>query len=315
MNNRNDLKNFDLNLIKIFDAVISAGNAKRASQRLNVTPAAVTFAMQRLQAIYKEELFIRTYQGLTPTAKAKEIHRIFSHVIASIQSTMEVPLPEKSAHEITVMGGEVSQEYYISQMHGMETFERFIISHYQGRTYSIEKIKDFLVLGDIDLAVSNTSMDDIDIETIKIDKYSKFTAICSSNSPLAELERLSLYNFYSSAHAVYHTNVFTSNFSDEVDFIHSDFPFSGVRKISYRSDSMRAVVSAVENTPMIAVMPLKLARHYQSKYNASISMIDLPSELAFKTVPVYASWYRQSSRRGYIKEFVSMMQTLSSFRK
>jgi DNA-binding transcriptional LysR family regulator len=312
---KNALKEFDFNLIKIFDAVVSAGNAKRASQRLQVTPAAVTFAMQRLQDLYSEQLFIRTRQGLTPTVRAKEIHRVFSHVMTSIQSTLEMSERAHASHNITILGGEVSQEYYISQMHSMEAFERFSISHFHGRNYSSDKIKEFLLVGDIDLVVSTTSMADIDIETLKIDKFSKYTAICSSDNPLSEINSMNLYNFYSHLHAVYHSTLQTSNYNDELDVIHSNHLFTGVRKIGYRSDSLHGIVNVIENTSMIAVLPLKLAKFYQSKHNARISLVKLPAELAFKPVPIYASWHRQSEKAVYVKEFVSMIQTLASFRK
>ncbi|WP_117085593.1 LysR family transcriptional regulator, partial [Klebsiella pneumoniae] len=66
MNARNLKKDFDYNLVKVLDAVISAGNVTKASKRLSVTPAAVSIALTRLQLFYNEELFVRGKNGLIP---------------------------------------------------------------------------------------------------------------------------------------------------------------------------------------------------------------------------------------------------------
>lgn len=78
MKKKNGVKEFDYNLIKVLDAVITAGNATRASRQLQVTPAAITLAIQRLQQTYNEELFIRTREGLMPnTACARNSPRLY----------------------------------------------------------------------------------------------------------------------------------------------------------------------------------------------------------------------------------------------
>ena len=68
-------KDFDYNLIKTLDAVISAGNAAKAAKKTWITPSAVSLA-RRLQGYYQEELFVRGKDGLLPTAKAIEIIKI-----------------------------------------------------------------------------------------------------------------------------------------------------------------------------------------------------------------------------------------------
>lgn len=42
-------KKIDYNLIKVFDTVITEGNATRAARKLDVTPAAISQALLRLQ--------------------------------------------------------------------------------------------------------------------------------------------------------------------------------------------------------------------------------------------------------------------------
>ncbi len=114
MKKKNGVKEFDYNLIKVLDAVITAGNATRASRQLQVTPAAITLAIQRLQQTYNEELFIRTREGLTPTPRAHQIHRAYSRVLDMIDATFEHDVRIPPWCEMKITGGDVSEQYYFS---------------------------------------------------------------------------------------------------------------------------------------------------------------------------------------------------------
>lgn len=63
----------DLNLLRVFDALHEERSVTRAGLRLGVTQSAVSHALQRLRDLLADELFIRTADGMVPTAKAREI--------------------------------------------------------------------------------------------------------------------------------------------------------------------------------------------------------------------------------------------------
>jgi len=44
-------------------------------------------------------------------------------------------------------------------------------------------------------------------------------------------------------------------------------------------------------------------------------MLQPPPELSFKPLNIYASWHKKSAKRSEIEELVTMLQTLSSFRR
>ncbi|EAM6266155.1 LysR family transcriptional regulator, partial [Salmonella enterica] len=82
-----------------------------------------------------------------------------------------------------------------------------------------------------------------------------------------------------------------------------------------RSDSLNGLMSMIERTSLIALMPLKLALFYKNHRKYDIKFIQPPPELALKSVQVYASWNKNSRNISTINEMVSMLQTLSSFRR
>ncbi len=57
----------DLNLLVVFDAVMHERSATGAAGKLNMTQPAVSHALSRLRGGLKDELFIRTPDGMEPT--------------------------------------------------------------------------------------------------------------------------------------------------------------------------------------------------------------------------------------------------------
>ncbi len=63
----------DLNLIVVFDAVMQERSATAAATRLNMTQPAVSHALSRLRGALKDDLFVRTPDGMEPTPYAKRL--------------------------------------------------------------------------------------------------------------------------------------------------------------------------------------------------------------------------------------------------
>ena len=68
-----NLKNVDLNLLVIFEAIYSNSNISRASERLGMSQPAVSNALARLRQSFDDQLFTRSPKGVAPTAKAREL--------------------------------------------------------------------------------------------------------------------------------------------------------------------------------------------------------------------------------------------------
>jgi DNA-binding transcriptional LysR family regulator len=68
-----NLKNVDLNLLVIFEAVYSTGNISRAADRLSMSQPAVSNALARLRELMDDPLFVRAPRGVEPTSKTREM--------------------------------------------------------------------------------------------------------------------------------------------------------------------------------------------------------------------------------------------------
>lgn len=80
---------FDLNLLTVFDAVMTELNVTRASVRLNMTQPAVSNALKRLRHLLNDELFIKIPSGVSPTPKALEIWQPLREALHQIRQTLE----------------------------------------------------------------------------------------------------------------------------------------------------------------------------------------------------------------------------------
>lgn len=78
----------DLNLLRVFDAVMTEQNLTRAAGHLAMTQPAVSNAIKRLRDKLGDELLIRTAYGVKPTPRAEALWPIVRHALAELESAV-----------------------------------------------------------------------------------------------------------------------------------------------------------------------------------------------------------------------------------
>lgn len=79
----------DLNLLVVFEAVMTELSVTRAAEQLCMTQPAVSNALKRLRRILNDELFIKVPSGVSPTPKAVEIWLPLRDALAQIRQTLQ----------------------------------------------------------------------------------------------------------------------------------------------------------------------------------------------------------------------------------
>jgi DNA-binding transcriptional LysR family regulator len=69
------IRDFDLNLLHVFQAVHTAGNVSRAAEALGLSQPAVSHALMRLRLALHDPLFVRASGGVSATPKAQRFAR------------------------------------------------------------------------------------------------------------------------------------------------------------------------------------------------------------------------------------------------
>lgn len=78
----------DLNLLRVFDAVMTEQNLTRAAHRLAMTQPAVSNAVKRLRDSLGDELLIRTAHGVKPTARAESLWPAVRRALADLEEAV-----------------------------------------------------------------------------------------------------------------------------------------------------------------------------------------------------------------------------------
>ncbi|MCG6203709.1 LysR family transcriptional regulator [Rhodopseudomonas sp. HC1] len=68
-----NLRNVDLNLLIVFDAVYATGNISHAARQLSLSQPAVSNALTRLREHFDDPLFVRAGRGVEPTLRAQQM--------------------------------------------------------------------------------------------------------------------------------------------------------------------------------------------------------------------------------------------------
>jgi DNA-binding transcriptional LysR family regulator len=68
-----NFRTLDLNLLRVFDAVMAEGSLTRASAGLAMTQPAVSQALRRLREAVGDDLFVRVAHGVRPTPRAEAL--------------------------------------------------------------------------------------------------------------------------------------------------------------------------------------------------------------------------------------------------
>lgn len=83
------VRNFDLNLLTIFEAVYVHSSVTRAAAALDLSPSAVSQALHKLRTHFSDPLFIREGQNLVPTSIATNIHISLNESYASLLTQLK----------------------------------------------------------------------------------------------------------------------------------------------------------------------------------------------------------------------------------
>ena len=83
-----DLKDIDLNLLVVFNYLLTERNVSATATRLNLSQPAVSNALKRLRNLTGDELFIRTSKGMEPTPYALQLAEPVSYALSTLHETL-----------------------------------------------------------------------------------------------------------------------------------------------------------------------------------------------------------------------------------
>jgi DNA-binding transcriptional LysR family regulator len=83
-----NLRRLDLNLLTVFETIYELGTVSGAADRLALSQSAASHALSRLRDSCKDDLFVRTRQGLSPTSVAQEMYPAIKQALDALRATL-----------------------------------------------------------------------------------------------------------------------------------------------------------------------------------------------------------------------------------
>jgi LysR family transcriptional activator of mexEF-oprN operon len=93
-----DLRQFDLNLLLVFRALMQERHVTRAAERLFLGQPAVSGALKRLRLAWGDELFVRGRLGMEPTPRALELSQQVDALLIGLHQAMRASQPFDARH-------------------------------------------------------------------------------------------------------------------------------------------------------------------------------------------------------------------------
>lgn len=86
-----NLRAIDLNLLLVLDALLQERSVTRAAGRLHLSQPAVSHALDRLRALFRDPLLERRGTQMVPTQRATELSAQLGRVLTDIQQLVDLP--------------------------------------------------------------------------------------------------------------------------------------------------------------------------------------------------------------------------------
>lgn len=114
-----NLSAFDLNLLRVLDALLQERSTVRAGVRLGLSQPAVSAALGRLRAALGDELFFRRGQGMEPTVHALSLEAPLRAVLEGAEALIATPVPfdpARSEARFRISGSDYFAELLMPQL-------------------------------------------------------------------------------------------------------------------------------------------------------------------------------------------------------
>lgn len=120
-----NLANFDLNLLRVLDALFREQHVGRAAARLKLSQPATSNALARLRAALEDPLFVRGREGMVPTPRALALRGPLTAALRQLQEALVPPVafdPETTRSTFVVAASDHAQLIVVPGL--MQVFAR-----------------------------------------------------------------------------------------------------------------------------------------------------------------------------------------------
>ncbi|WP_345817625.1 LysR family transcriptional regulator (plasmid) [Paraburkholderia sp. PREW-6R] len=151
------IDHIDLNLLRVFQAIVEERSLTRAGERLALSQPAVSYSLGRLRTLFDDPLFIRTRSGMQPTPVALELAEIVGRALDTVRQALRYAErfdPATSTRTFRLSLSDAGEMAYLpalcSALHDAAPHVKLVIE-----PLPVEEIEEALRSSRLDFAIGN----------------------------------------------------------------------------------------------------------------------------------------------------------------
>jgi DNA-binding transcriptional LysR family regulator len=304
-----NLSGFDLNLLKVLDALLHEGSTVRAGQRVGLSQPAVSAALGRLRAAFEDPLLIRAGQSLRPTEFALTLVTPVRNVLEDAGALLARPAFDPSAATDTfrLAGSDFFTEMLLPDLMARLQRDAPRMTLRYTDAVGMSATED-LREGRLDLVLLPVTALQSWLES-EVLFHADYCVIARRDHPdltakgIRPGQPIPTEIFFRLRHAVF--RVFDERPEVQERLIAST---GHHRAVAMRASSFTAVWQVVAATDLIGMIPVRLARKVAD--HARLDVFETPFELP--RAEICQAWHRRnSSSRGLIWLRIQLAEILA----
>ncbi len=241
-----------LNLLVIFDAIIQEKTLTRAGQRLGMSQPAVSHALARLRHMLKDELFVRTPDGMRPTPRAERMVEPVRAALQELQVTLEADEFDASqaSRSFTIVTNNYAARAVVPALfRRVAKLAPSVVLDV--RPVGMQHVLDQLDSGGVDLALSALTEGGDRFKCVGL-LEDEYVALLSSDHAAAQHE-LSIEKFATLQH------ITVTSSGDDTQFIDDALADLGLARLVCAKVPLHSLVSVLIGSKALAVVPRRVA--------------------------------------------------------
>lgn len=281
-----NLQQMDLNLLLVFDALMQEQNLSRAALRLHRSQPAVSNSLARLREQLDQPLFIRTAQGLKPTAQAQALYQPIRQALSILQRSLsnDSGIDSQSEQHLHLSMNDYAQAILLPLLSQrlQQAVPRWTLSvHNDDAKQIVRKLND----GELDLAIDYLHFDDPQLCYEPLHEE-PLCVIARKDHP-ALAEGLSLEAYKSAKHV---SVLSRDGRGSPLEIVLGSSRVQ--RQVQLYLPNYLPLPAIVANTDLLATVPAQLPKLWGTQFPLSSAPLPLP----LNGVQISLIWHRSQDR-------------------
>jgi DNA-binding transcriptional LysR family regulator len=269
--------NFDLNLLRVFDAILQTRSVTTAASNLHLTQPAVSKQLNRLRELLEDPLFVRTNDGMAPTPRAEALSGPIRQALSEVRNAIEQQLgfdPGTSDRTFRIFMNDVGQMALLPRVLAVIVKEAPLVNIQTVQIPTLRMRSVGLESGDVDLAVGYFEEFDGSMHRQVLFEEQYVGMVRAGHPTIRDV--LTFEQFLQSPHLVYQPS--GGGHGSQENFVDKAFWQAGVeRRVAVRLGHAVGISAMVSHTDWLVIVPQMLAQACANLVD--VSVLDLPIEI------------------------------------